>query len=123
MVLDTNILILHLQGERYIIDTLETWRTAGVELHISSITRAETLARSDLNNTEIEAIKEFLADFNSVPFDDHLADIAASIRRRIKIALPDAAIAATALALETPLVTRNVRDFKSVPWLRIVTLS
>ena len=57
-------------------------------------------------------------NFFSVPFDRPLARIAAAIRHTAKIKFPDAAIAATALYTHTPLVTRNLRDFKNIPDLQ-----
>ncbi|MEK9160363.1 MAG: hypothetical protein AAB383_06590 [Patescibacteria group bacterium] len=41
--------------------------------------------------------------------------------RKTVIKLPDAIIAATALHRETPLFTRNIKDFKKVKGLKVVT--
>ncbi|MEK7541816.1 MAG: PIN domain-containing protein [Patescibacteria group bacterium] len=72
---------------------------------------------------ELRAAECFLEEnFTSVPFGRALARMAAEIRRNTKIKFPDAAIAALALETNTPLVTRNVRDFKRIAGLEIVTL-
>lgn len=59
-------------------------------------------------------------DFISMPFDRPISHLAAEIRRGSKIKLPDAAIAASALYYDVPLVTRNAKDFKKLKDLRLV---
>lgn len=61
-------------------------------------------------------------NFTSIPFDRTLARMAAEIRRGTKIKFPDAAIAATALYTQTPLVTKNMRDFRVISGLQLVAL-
>ncbi|MFY9462969.1 MAG: PIN domain-containing protein, partial [Candidatus Sungiibacteriota bacterium] len=57
------------------------------------------------------------------PFDGTRARKAGAVRRNIpSLKLPDAAIAALALEMNTPLVTRNVRDFKRITEIAIITL-
>jgi len=41
------------------------------------------------------------------------------IRKSIKIALPDAIIAATALVYDFTLLSRNTKDFKNIPELKL----
>jgi len=40
------------------------------------------------------------------------------LRQSTSLKIPDAIIAATALDLELPLMTRNIKDFKKVPDLK-----
>ncbi|MDX1655057.1 MAG: type II toxin-antitoxin system VapC family toxin [Candidatus Competibacteraceae bacterium] len=42
------------------------------------------------------------------------------LRRHRKIKIPDAIVAATALYLNLPLVTRNIRDFRGIEGLRLI---
>ena len=44
----------------------------------------------------------------------------ADIRKKQKIKLPDAIIAATALVYELSLVSRNVSDFKNIDGLQLI---
>ncbi|XWN35316.1 MAG: hypothetical protein ROO73_00790 [Roseivirga sp.] len=44
----------------------------------------------------------------------------AALRRQYNIKLPDAIIAATSLAYDLTLITRNVADFKNITSLRLV---
>lgn len=53
--------------------------------------------------------------------DREVAEQAGRIRRGIRIKLPDALIAATALVTRRELVTRNARDFRKVKGLRLAS--
>jgi len=120
--LDTNILIAHLNGEAAVIEAIVAWKRAGRQLFISSISTAEILALETLTSNETDRIRNFLVEnFLSVPFDDDIAEQAAMLRRSYRIELPDAAIAATALDYDVPLVTRD-RQFRKIPGLTIVAL-
>ena len=119
MTIDANIVIAYLAGEQKIIDALSQWRTEGKPLFLSTVAETEVLSFSQWSDEERRTAEVFLAEnFFSVPFDRTLARIAAAIRRTAKIKFPDAAIAATALYTHTPLVTRNLRDFKNIPDLQ-----
>ena len=122
MTIDTNILIAHLQGDESVVNALALWKLSGRILLISTIVRAEVLSRPDLNEYEIGEILKFLGNFSSVSFDDRIAEYAGKLRREYKITLPDAAIAATALFQNTPLVTRNEKDFRKIKNLHVVVI-
>ena len=65
-------------------------------------------------------VLRFLAAMDELPVDRRVAERAGRLRRdRLAIKLPDALIAATALVHSLTLHTNNVRDFRSVPGLRI----
>jgi len=110
MVLDTNILIAYLNGEGKIIKMLSEWKSSGRALFIYTISKKD-----------IEKIRFFLNNFFSVPFDDSIAEKAAFIRRIYKLKLPDAGIAATALAYNIPLVTRD-RQFKKIKEIIVIEI-
>jgi len=50
-----------------------------------------------------------------MPRSKNLNDCGIMYRQLTKLKLPDAIIAATALHLGMPLMTRNVKDFQKVP--------
>ena len=52
--------------------------------------------------------------------DENVANKAIEIRRKVKIRLADAVIAATAVVYNLKLATRNVDDFKTVRDLEVV---
>jgi len=55
-----------------------------------------------------------------IPVDRRIVDRAGLLRRqRVSLRLPDALIAATALIQGLALATKNQRDFKQVPELRL----
>ncbi len=123
MTIDTNIIIGYLNGEEQIITTLTHWRKEGLTLFLPTVVEAEVLSFSGWTETEELATTFFLEEnFTSISFDRTVARLAARLRRETKIKFPDAAIAATALSTRTPLITRNVRDFKRISGLRVLTI-
>jgi hypothetical protein len=52
--------------------------------------------------------------------NDAVIERAIEIRRSVRIKIPDALVAATALIYEANLVTRNTGDFKNVPDLSVL---
>ena len=66
-----------------------------------------------------EKSKEFISFAHVIPLTDEIADFAIELRRRKKMKLPDAVMAATALRYGLTLITRNVEDFKSIDGLEI----
>lgn len=121
MLIDTNIIIACLNAESNIVRMLSEWKEERRSLFISSITIAETLSLSKLQPSKIVKIKAFLENFISIPFDNNIAELAASLRRSYGLKLPDAGIAATALFSDFPLVTRD-RQFRRIEELTIVEI-
>lgn len=121
MTLDSNIVIHYLNGDPDVLIAMDRWKGANVELCVSSITVAEVLSQPTLTR-EVEAlILRFLEGLKSVPFDDHVAQIAAMVRRVYGLKLPDAAIAATALSKDHRLATRD-RLFRRVKELAVIVV-
>ncbi len=97
------------------------------EVCISSITVAELdcgVEKSALPEQNRDALNEFLAPFEIMPFDDRAAEaygrIRADLERRgTPIGSMDMLIAAHAQSLGVPLVTNNVKEFKRVPYLQV----
>lgn len=112
--IDSNILSYHLQGDRTVGDKLESWLLEGERLFISSITRIELLAAPILLADEEERIKELLSFFVLMPVDLQIGDAAAKFKRTDRLPLGDSIIAATAFLTNSPLVTRNLRDFRRI---------
>jgi len=123
MTLDTNILIAFFEEDPVVVGALSAWKMQGISLFLSTIVEAEVLSFDKWTSGERNRIEQFLEqEFVSVPFDRPLSRIAARIRVKKSIKLPDAAIAATALYTNSPLVTRNIRDFRSVQNLQVLSL-
>jgi predicted nucleic acid-binding protein len=109
VLVDTDVLIDHLRGHR-------AFDPGSDRVFCSVITRGELFAGT---GTDEEAVRRLLAPLVEVPVDRALAEEAGRLRRTTRIPLPDAVIAATALSLRAPLVTRNKRDFGRVGGLRV----
>lgn len=96
-------------------------------LRLSAVTRAELMfsaLRSARPAEDLASLRQFLAAFVSLPFDDAAAEHAARIRcdlaaRGTPIGPNDLLIAATALAHDLTMVTHNTREFRRVVGLRI----
>nr|WP_296750727.1 type II toxin-antitoxin system VapC family toxin [Thioalkalivibrio sp.] len=111
---DTNILIDYLNG----IDAAREEIAAYPHPMISTITWVEVMVGSQID--EEVAVRQFLDRFLQVQLDATVAERAVSIRRQIRIRLPDAIIWASAQMEDALLVTRNSRDFpRLAPDVRI----
>jgi predicted nucleic acid-binding protein len=120
--IDSNILIYHLQGDENVGDQLESWLLKGERLFISSVTRLELLAAPALRADEEKEIKELLSFFVLMPVDLQIADAAAKFKRTYRLPIGDSIIAATAFLTASPLVTRNLRDFRRIREIRVQPL-
>jgi hypothetical protein len=105
VLLDSVILIDHLNGVRAATQYLESLKEAS----ISVITRAEVLAGMTLS--ELAQVKEWLDRYPTFAVDRQTADLAADLRRTHKWKLPDALQAAVAQQHGLQLATRNTKDF------------
>jgi len=86
---------------------------------ISIMTQIEVLGFN--NPTEIEAfLNEFIEASLVIPLNDDIVKATIEIRKKNKIKTPDAIIAATAIVLDYPLITRNTSDFKKLSGLKTI---
>jgi predicted nucleic acid-binding protein len=119
-VFDTNILIYHLNGkldeaaERMLEQALEE------NARISVITRIEVLGWPGQTEDAFQRARSFLDQFNEQPLTDDIAEESVALRRKRRLKIPDAIIAATALRLNLPLVTRNTDDFRGIEGLDLI---
>jgi predicted nucleic acid-binding protein len=113
VVIDTSILIDVLRGEPAAAAVLRKAREAG-PLHASEVTRSEVLA--GMRAREEDATRALFGAFTWHPLDERLSEIAGELGRQWLpgnrgIDSAGLAIAATAIALDARLFTRNVKHF------------
>ena len=126
---DTNIIIDFLRGR--LPEGLELLKNTDCRLvKIPAIVEAELLlgaAKSREPEASRLAVEKLLCNYEVLPFDSACAHVYARIRANLEssgniIGPNDLVIAATALAHDATLATNNVREFKRVPGLRIMSL-
>lgn len=110
--LDTNIIILHLSGK-------ESFPFSLFFPIVSTLTIFELLQYPGMSNEEENAIRAILSICEPVSLNTTISERAALLRRKHQIGITDVLIAATALELKIPLITKNKKDFKNIPDLEI----
>ena len=90
-----------------------------IPIFISIITKVEVLAYPEITPGEEKTFLEMMKNMILIEFDDKLTNLVVNIRRKHKIKLPDAIIAATSLYTNSTLITRNIKDFSKIKELNI----
>ncbi|MBB3054595.1 type II toxin-antitoxin system VapC family toxin [Mucilaginibacter gotjawali] len=120
-------------GKRYLIDSnaiIDFFNKAlpdggryllfSIEPLISVITFIEVFANSNTSGEESQKLKSFCDVATVYDVGIEIASITVELRKRYKIKLPDAIIAATALHNDLVLITRNTSDFEKIEGLEII---
>jgi len=108
-ILDSNILI-YLSKNELPLAFLDQFDA----LFISVVSYMEVLGYAFRNSEEENFVKEIIDLFDVRFINQEIAEIVIKYRKRYRIKLPDAIIAATAEADGSCLVTRNIDDFKNI---------
>ncbi len=108
--LDTNILIYYLKGDKQAIDFIDNNLN---KLSISSITYLEILV-FPYDETEDKEVRDFLELFKIYDVQRDILDIAINTYRIKKVKIADNIIGSTAKLYDLILVTRNVDDFQNM---------
>jgi predicted nucleic acid-binding protein len=87
---------------------------------VSFVTKLEVLSSPNLSDDEESAIRRFLSRIPILPTNELIEEEVIKIRRSTNLKLPDAIIAATAIAIDAEVVTTD-KDFLKCeyPELRI----
>jgi predicted nucleic acid-binding protein len=90
---------------------------------ISVVTQMELLIGCR-SKVELRKLERFLQRFHIVKMNEPISDSAVELLRRYRLShgllIADALIAATALSLHIPLVTKNQRDYRFIDGLRLL---
>lgn len=115
LLLDTNIIVYALKGLANVKPYFD------IEPFISVITEIEILGVKEITVDEI-GVRETAIEFCSIiPFTNKIKNRAILLRRQIKIPLPDAIIAATAIEEGLILVTAD-KGFKRIKDLQLILI-
>ncbi|HET6765221.1 MAG TPA: type II toxin-antitoxin system VapC family toxin [Longimicrobiaceae bacterium] len=119
---DTDVLIDAARGAADALDALDEARRS-FEVAVSSVTYMELIVGCR-NKADLLALDRFLARFSVIPLDETVTQTAVSLLREFRLShgllIPDALIAATAIAGEIPLVSKNQRDYRFIPPLQLL---
>ena len=119
--MDTNVVIDYLSNQLPLVSASEIDKLPGI---ISVITRIELLGWYNATSTQLAKLEPFINNAQIYNLTEDVIEQTIIIRQQHKIRLPDAVIAATALAYNYILLTRNIEDFEGIkglsfenPWL------
>ncbi|HEX6746798.1 MAG TPA: type II toxin-antitoxin system VapC family toxin [Longimicrobium sp.] len=119
---DTDVLVDVARGVPTALDVVEAASDEHI-LTISTITQLELIAGCR-NKAELREADRFVQRFAILPPGDAACEEAVKLLRRFRLShglqITDALIAATALTDELPLVSKNQRDFRFIPALRLL---
>ena len=114
--IDTNILIYIIKGNPIV----EYFAKSEI-LAISYISEMEVLGKYQISEAEKHTIGEVLESCCIFEMDAQIKQYAINIKQQIKMKLPDAIVAATAIKNNLSLVTAD-KDFRKVPNLDLVLI-
>ncbi len=119
---DTDVLIDAGRGIDIAVNQLaEAARTS--TLAISTITQMELFVGCR-NKAELVALENFLLRFEIVKLNEEISERAIALLRTYRLShgllIPDALIAATALTLNVPFLTKNQSDYRFIPGLNLL---
>lgn len=112
---DTNFLIYLLEGNESIKPFLS------YSYSISFISEIELLGFADLSLQEEKKIINLISDSYKIEWNDQIKKHTIFLRRKYKIKLPDAIIAATAIAFDLPFISFDA-DFTEIKELDFILL-
>lgn len=103
---DTNIMILLGNGSEPITEFLQ-----GKNIYLSFISEMELLSKPSITSEQIKIIRDMIDSCILIEMNNKIKSEAIKFRRKHRLKLPDAIVAATAKYLRIPLITMD-KDFK-----------
>jgi len=123
-------------AERYLIDTCAVIKYLTVvfppkgisfmdnivdeESVLSFISEIELQVWNPPNPADMVIYKEFIAESHIIKVEDTIIQKTIDIRKKQKLKIPDAIIAATAMVNDFTLVSDNDKDFTKIPGLKYI---
>jgi predicted nucleic acid-binding protein len=123
--IDTDILIDSGRGVPEAIHCLSNIKATS-SLAISIVTQMELIVGCR-NKTEIRTLEQFLKQFQILPLDSSISELAVESLRRYRLShgllIADALIAATAVNQNCPFITKNQKHYKFISGLNLLSYS
>lgn len=120
--IDTDVLIDAGRAVEVAIVQLET-AAQNSTLAVSIITQMELLVGCR-NRTELQILEHFLEQFEIIKLSEAMSDRAVSLLRNYRLShgllIADALIAATAIVIDAPLLSKNQRDYRFIQGLNLL---
>ena len=85
---------------------------------LSFISKLELLSFTEIDEKEENVIKSFINECTILNINSNIEDITIKLRKKYKIKLPDAIIAATSIDYNVPLITAD-RGFSKIQELKL----
>lgn len=118
--LDSNVIIYLINGTLNPKNSQVILEAAKQPAYVSVISKIEILGWNPPAQEEAGEYQGFMDDAVVLELSNAIVEKTIEIRKSVRIKLPDAIIAATALVHGYTLLTRNVPDFSNVPELTVV---
>ena len=114
---DTNILIYYFADTLPVQEIPEIERILKESFYISIITKIEFFGFEKYSQDKFSRELDFIGYATVIPLTDEIADTVIYIRRKTRVKIPDAIVAATCLTEDLTLITRNEKDFRDITGL------
>jgi predicted nucleic acid-binding protein len=121
--IDTDILVDVGRGVDEAIAYLENIETTS-SLAISVVTQMELIVGCQ-DKKELKTIDKFFERFDIISLNEKISNIAVELLRQYRLShgllIADAIIAATAISVDLPFISKNQRDYRFIKNLKIIT--
>jgi hypothetical protein len=111
--IDSNAVIDYLSGKLHVEGMTFMNQIINEIPAISVITKIEVLGYKTTSEAS-QLLGSFVFDSLVIGLSDEIIDITIDIRKKYKIKIPDAIIAATSLVYNSIIITRNLKDFQLI---------
>ena len=93
-------------------------------LAISAVTRMELIIGCR-NKKELKSLEQFLQRFEIISLNEHISDTATDLLKTYRLShgllIADALIAATAITVNTKLISKNQKDYRFIETLALLS--
>mgnify|MGYP001557166254 CR=1 FL=1 len=123
LLVDTDILIDVSRGITIAINRLQS-EAINSTLAISTITQMELIVGCR-NNMELQNLEKFLQRYVIIKVNEFITDKAIELLKKYRLShgllIPDGLIAATAIVINAPLLSKNQRDYRFISELNLLS--